>query len=179
MKWYNSHLYKGFLFVAFQDELFMHLTNYSINKHNENFDRHDSNDSGSKRWEYFRFVCIIWKDSTVWKLNSLNLLNFLKVLKIFKWVVTINGLWCEFSLAKHNCKYMYFKGYLYFQSSFQSGIVGKLRIFFFVLYVGCAREDADSCSTPYSPFIPNVSARKPPGQWKRLFWNPWIWYFIG
>lgn len=31
------------------DELFMHLTNYSINKHNENFDRHDSSDSGSKR----------------------------------------------------------------------------------------------------------------------------------
>lgn len=49
MKWYNSHLYKGVLFVPFQDELFMHLTNYSINKHNENFDRHDSNDSGSKR----------------------------------------------------------------------------------------------------------------------------------
>ncbi|KAL9950619.1 hypothetical protein ACROYT_G043142 [Oculina patagonica] len=31
------------------DELFMHLTNYSINKHNENFDRDDSDDSGSKR----------------------------------------------------------------------------------------------------------------------------------
>ena len=33
-----------------QDELFMHLTNYSINKHNENFDKDDSDDSGSKRW---------------------------------------------------------------------------------------------------------------------------------
>lgn len=31
------------------DELFMHLTNYSINKHNENFHRDDSDDSGSKR----------------------------------------------------------------------------------------------------------------------------------
>jgi len=31
------------------DELFMHLTNYSINKHNENFDRDDNDDSGSKR----------------------------------------------------------------------------------------------------------------------------------
>lgn len=31
------------------DELFMHLTNYSINKHNENFHRVDSDDSGSKR----------------------------------------------------------------------------------------------------------------------------------
>ena len=28
----------------------MHLTNYSINKHNENFDRDDSDDSGSKRY---------------------------------------------------------------------------------------------------------------------------------
>ena len=29
----------------------MHLTNYSINKHNENFHRVDSDDSGSKRYE--------------------------------------------------------------------------------------------------------------------------------
>ena len=29
----------------------MHLTNYSINKHNENFDRDDSDDSGSKRYK--------------------------------------------------------------------------------------------------------------------------------
>ena len=107
MKWYfpnNSHLYKGFLFVLFQDELFMHLTNYSINKHNENFDRHDSNDSGSKRWEYFRFICIIWKDSTVWKLNSLNLLNFFRSLKFLnEWLQSmdydVNFLWQSITVS--------------------------------------------------------------------------------
>ncbi|EDO45410.1 predicted protein, partial [Nematostella vectensis] len=31
------------------DELFMHLTNYSINKHNENFERDENDDMGSKR----------------------------------------------------------------------------------------------------------------------------------
>ena len=47
-------------FVLFlQDELFMHLTNYSINKHNENFDRDESIDSGSKRWEYLVEMCFI------------------------------------------------------------------------------------------------------------------------
>ena len=39
------------IFVSIrQDELFMHLTNYSINKHNENFDKDDKDDSGSKRY---------------------------------------------------------------------------------------------------------------------------------
>ena len=38
------------ILILLQDELFMHLTNYSINKHNDNFDRDDSDDSGSKRY---------------------------------------------------------------------------------------------------------------------------------
>ena len=38
------------ILLLLQDELFMHLTNYSINKHNDNFDRDDSDDSGSKRY---------------------------------------------------------------------------------------------------------------------------------
>ena len=33
----------------------MHLTNYSINKHNENFDQDDSDDSGSKRYWIYQF----------------------------------------------------------------------------------------------------------------------------
>ena len=43
-------LFNFFIFFL-KDELFMHLTNYSINKHNENFHRVDSDDSGSKRYE--------------------------------------------------------------------------------------------------------------------------------
>ena len=43
----------------------MHLTNYSINKHNENFDRDDSDDSGSERYNITtllysnRILCIL------------------------------------------------------------------------------------------------------------------------
>ena len=32
-----------------QEEQFMHLTNYSVNKHSESFDRDESIDKGSKR----------------------------------------------------------------------------------------------------------------------------------
>ena len=31
--------------------------------------------------------------------------NF-QVYKVFEWVATINGLWCEFSLAQHKCKHL-------------------------------------------------------------------------
>lgn len=32
-----------------QSQLYMHLTNYSVNKHNENFERDETVDKGSKR----------------------------------------------------------------------------------------------------------------------------------
>lgn len=32
-----------------QNQLYMHLTNYSVNKHNENFERDETVDKGSKR----------------------------------------------------------------------------------------------------------------------------------
>lgn len=41
----------------------MHLTNYSINKHNENFDQDDSDDSGSKRYwiyQFFLHLSLAW-----------------------------------------------------------------------------------------------------------------------
>ncbi|KAL0181632.1 hypothetical protein M9458_024038, partial [Cirrhinus mrigala] len=31
------------------NQLYMHLTNYSVNKHNENFERDETVDKGSKR----------------------------------------------------------------------------------------------------------------------------------
>lgn len=33
----------------FQSQLYMHLTNYSVNKHNERFERDETEDKGSKR----------------------------------------------------------------------------------------------------------------------------------
>lgn len=36
-------------FFSPQSQLYMHLTNYSVNKHNENFERDETVDKGSKR----------------------------------------------------------------------------------------------------------------------------------
>lgn len=38
-----------FSFLFPQSQLYMHLTNYSVNKHNENFERDETVDKGSKR----------------------------------------------------------------------------------------------------------------------------------
>lgn len=35
--------------LSSQSQLYMHLTNYSVNKHNENFERDETVDKGSKR----------------------------------------------------------------------------------------------------------------------------------
>lgn len=58
----------------FQSQLYMHLTNYSVNKHNENFERDETVDKGSKRsigWftEFLRVnnydVAKFWGDVSV------------------------------------------------------------------------------------------------------------------
>lgn len=57
-----------------QSQLYMHLTNYSVNKHNENFERDETVDKGSKRsisWftEFLRIndydVAKFWGDISV------------------------------------------------------------------------------------------------------------------
>lgn len=44
-------MHKAFCRCVFspQSQLYMHLTNYSVNKHNENFERDETVDKGSKR----------------------------------------------------------------------------------------------------------------------------------
>ncbi len=58
---------------SFQDQLYMHLTNYSINKHSDQFEKTNTADSGSKRslkWfnEYLRThdydVAYLWRNIT-------------------------------------------------------------------------------------------------------------------
>jgi tubulin polyglutamylase TTLL7 len=57
----------------FQDQLYMHLTNYSVNKHNENYEKSGKTDTGSKRSlkffnEYLRHndfdVAYLWRNIT-------------------------------------------------------------------------------------------------------------------
>lgn len=61
-------------FLSLQSQLYMHLTNYSVNKHNENFERDETVDKGSKRsisWftEFLRIndydVAKFWGDISV------------------------------------------------------------------------------------------------------------------
>lgn len=40
---------RQFFWLSPQSQLYMHLTNYSVNKHNENFERDETVDKGSKR----------------------------------------------------------------------------------------------------------------------------------
>ncbi|MEQ2187784.1 Tubulin polyglutamylase ttll7 [Goodea atripinnis] len=63
--------------LSAQSQLYMHLTNYSVNKHNENFERDETMDKGSKRsisWftEFLRIndydVAKFWGDISVIKL---------------------------------------------------------------------------------------------------------------
>ena len=57
----------------------MHLTNYSINKHNENFDRDDSDDSGSKRYNtttllYNKHIFLYFDYCNIYKTHELSIL---------------------------------------------------------------------------------------------------------
>lgn len=67
-----------------QSQLYMHLTNYSVNKHNENFERDETVDKGSKRsisWftEFLRTndydVAKFWGDVSVRGQSTQNTCN--------------------------------------------------------------------------------------------------------
>ena len=45
----NIGIFKDRKNLSPQSQLYMHLTNYSVNKHNENFERDETVDKGSKR----------------------------------------------------------------------------------------------------------------------------------
>lgn len=49
LDWHILKIYPFFSFFFPQSQLYMHLTNYSVNKHNENFERDETVDKGSKR----------------------------------------------------------------------------------------------------------------------------------
>ena len=59
-----------------------------------------------------------------------NFFNFyFKIYKVFEWLAPVHGLWCKFSLAQHNSKFILLKGKIscsrYFIQGFQSVDVDK------------------------------------------------------
>ena len=74
MMQYNTHI------LVFQDHLYMHLTNYSVNKHSSQFEKTGTVDTGSKRtlkWfkDYLRKhdhdIAYIWRNITDMILKTL------------------------------------------------------------------------------------------------------------
>lgn len=82
-----------FSFLLQQSQLYMHLTNYSVNKHNENFERDETVDKGSKRsisWftEFLRSndydVAKFWGDISVcWCSTEPHIHSFSSIFLVF------------------------------------------------------------------------------------------------